>query len=264
VKIYQVDAFADRPFAGNPAGVCLLESERPEAWMQSVAAEMNLSETAFARRIDSGFSLRWFTPTCEVELCGHATLATAHILWEAGVLPPAQSAEFHTMSGLLTARRAGDLIELDFPARAVEPAPAPAAVLEALAAGRAPLRPLFSGTDGTLDFLELATEEQVAGLAPDFRLLSRAGTGTALVTARGGAHDFVSRFFAPAVGIDEDPVTGVAHCYLAPYWSARLAKRELVGWQASARGGKVICRPEGDRVVLGGRAVTVLEARLLA
>ncbi len=264
MKIYQVDAFADRPFTGNPAGVCLLEAEKPEAWMQSVAAEMNLSETAFARRVDSGFSLRWFTPACEVDLCGHATLATAHVLWEAGVLKPAQAAEFHTLSGLLRARRAGDLIEMDFPAHAVRPAPPPAGVLEALAPGRDLPRPLFSGIDDELTLLELASKEQVEALAPDFKLLARAGTGTTLVTARGGAHDFVSRFFAPAVGIDEDPVTGVGHCYLAPYWSAKLGKQSLVGWQASARGGTVHCRPAGDRVVLGGRAVTVLEARLLA
>jgi len=264
VNIYQVDAFASRPFSGNPAGVCLLEDEKPDSWMQSVAGEMNLSETAFVRRIDEGFSLRWFTPKCEVELCGHATLAAAHVLWEQGVLAPGQAAEFHTLSGRLRATRAAEMIELDFPSRSVRPEPAPSGMLEALTGDGKRPQVLFTGADNWLAFFELASEEEVRMLVPDFGRLARAGRGTALVTARGSSYDFVSRFFAPGVGIDEDPVTGLAHCYLAPYWAARLSKPALVGWQASARGGIVRCRPSGERIVLGGQAVTVLEARLLA
>ncbi len=264
MRIFQVDAFAERPFAGNPAGVCLLEGARPDPWMQSVAAEMNLSETAFVLRIAGGFSLRWFTPKCEVELCGHATLAAAHVLYEQGIVAPDASAEFQTLSGLLPARRAGDLIEMDFPARAVRPGPPPAGMLEALAGPGPSLEPLFCGQDEWLAFFELPSEEDVRRLAPDFVRLGRAAPGSALVTARGVDVDFVCRFFAPAVGIDEDPVTGSAHCYLAPYWAAKLSRESLIGFQASARGGSVRCRPVGDRVVIGGRAVTVLEARLLA
>ncbi len=268
MNIYQVDAFAERPFTGNPAGVCVLEDDRPDAWMQSVAQEMNLAETAFvrpaARPAGAAFSLRWFTPKCEVELCGHATLAAAHVLWEQAILPAGRAAEFHTRSGPLRAERAGDLIELDFPSRSVSPAPSPAGMLEALVADGAPPRPLFTGVDGWLTFYELGSEDEVRRLDPDFGRLARCGSGTALVTAPGRDYDFVSRFFAPGVGIDEDPVTGSSHCYLAPYWAAKLRRRSLVGWQASARGGAVHCRPSGERVFLGGRAVTVLEARLLA
>lgn len=264
MRIFQVDAFAERPFEGNPAGVCLLEGVPPDPWMQRVAAEMNLSETAFVLAIARGFSLRWFTPKCEVDLCGHATLATAHVLWEQGILAADAAAEFQTLSGPLRAVRTADLIEMDFPARSVRPAPPPAGMLEALAGRGAPLEPLFSGQDEWLAFFELPREEDVRRLAPDFNRLAAAGSGSALVTARGGDVDFVSRFFAPAVGIDEDPVTGSAHCYLAPYWAAKLSKASLLARQVSARGGWVRCRPVGDRVIIGGRAVTVLEAKLLA
>jgi predicted PhzF superfamily epimerase YddE/YHI9 len=225
---------------------------------------MNLSETAFVLPLARGFSLRWFTPACEVDLCGHATLATAHVLWEQGVLAPDAAAEFHTRSGLLRAGRAGDLIEMDFPARTLREAEPPPGMLEALAGSGPRPRPLYSGQDAKLAFFELASEDEVRRLAPDFGRLARAGSGEALVTARGSGVDFVSRFFAPAVGIDEDPVTGSAHCYLAPYWASKLSRDRVVGWQASARGGRVECRLAGDRVMLGGHAVTVLEARLFA
>jgi PhzF family phenazine biosynthesis protein len=264
MRIFQVDAFAERPFTGNPAGVCLLEAARPDSWMQSVAAEMNLSETAFVLPLAQGFSLRWFTPVCEVPLCGHATLATAHILWEQGVLASGTTAEFHTQSGLLRVVRSGGLIEMDFPARSVQAVRPPPGMLEALAGGGALPQPLYCGCDDKLALLELACEDEVRRLTPDFDRLARAGSGEAVVTARGRDVDFVSRFFAPAVGIDEDPVTGSAHCYLAPYWASKLSRERLVGWQASARGGRVTCRLAGDRVMLGGQAVTVLEARLLA
>jgi len=234
MRIYQVDAFSDQPFKGNPACVCLLDAGRPDAWMQSVAAEMNLSETAFVVQQEDGLSLRWFTPTQEVGLCGHATLATAHILWEEGRLQQGEEARFYTRSGLLTASRDGQWISMDFPAREVAAAPPNATVNRAL--------------------------------APDFAALTASDARAAIVTARaeGGAFDFVSRFFAPAIGIDEDPVTGSAHCYLAPYWSAKLGKDDLVGYQASARGGVVGCRWQGERVILRGQAATVMRGDLLA
>jgi predicted PhzF superfamily epimerase YddE/YHI9 len=264
MKIFQVDAFTDRPFAGNPAGVCLLDGEKPVDWMQSVAAEMNLAETAFVRRTGGTFGLRWFTPKCEVELCGHATLATAHVLWEQGILAAGQNAAFDTMSGRLGAARDGEVIELDFPARPIAAATPPEGMLEALAAGGPPLRPLFCGVDEWNAFFELSSEDEVKRLSPDPRRLALSGCGSALVTARGREFDFVSRFFAPGVGIDEDPVTGVAHCYLAPYWAPRLGRAVLTGRQVSARGGTVRCRLAGDRVFLGGRAVTVIDGNLLA
>jgi PhzF family phenazine biosynthesis protein len=262
LRIYQADAFTDVPFRGNPAAVCPLPEARSEAWMADVAREMNLSETAFlVRRPDGGFDLRWFTPAAEVALCGHATLASAHVLWETGAHPAGEPLRFHTKSGVLTAERLPDgFIELDFPARVAEEAPAPAGLAEALGA---PLR--YVGRSA-LDYLvELDAEETVRGLAPDVRRLLPLPVRGVIVTARGsGRFDFVSRFFAPAVGVDEDPVTGSAHCCLAPFWAARLGKTEMLAYQASARGGVVRVRVAGDRVALGGRAVMVLAGELFA
>jgi PhzF family phenazine biosynthesis protein len=262
LRIYQVDAFTDVPFRGNPAAVCPLPEARSEAWMADVAREMNLSETAFlVRRADGAFDLRWFTPAAEVALCGHATLASAHVLWETGVLAAGETARFQTKSGLLTAERLADgLIELDFPARPAEEAPAPDGLAEALGA---PAR--FVGRSA-LDYLvELASEEAVRDLKPDVRRLLPLPVRGVIVTARGsGGVDFVSRFFAPRVGVDEDPVTGSAHTSLTPHWAARLGKTEMVGYQASARGGVVRVRLVGDRVKLGGRAVMILRGDLLA
>ena len=244
--IYHVNAFTDRPFTGNPAGVCLLPAPATEAWMQAVAAELNLSETAFlVRRPDGDFLLRWFTPAAEVELCGHATLSGAHVLWETGVLQPADTARFHTLSGLLTASKRGGWIELDFPAtpeRAVEP---PAELAEALGVAAS-----YVGMN-VFDYLvEVESEAIVRSLRPDFTALSRLPVRGVMVTARSAApeFDFVSRFFAPALGVNEDPVTGSAHCCLGPYWADRLGKTEMLAHQVSARGGVVRVRLAGQRV----------------
>lgn len=255
-----IDAFTDRPFAGNPAAVCLLEHEMDATWMQAVAREMNLSETAFLLRGDDGFHLRWFTPEVEVELCGHATLASAHFLWTEHHLKPRTIARFHTQSGLLTAVRRGGWIELDFPAKPAAVAAAPAGMAAAL--GGAPVAVAKS----EFDFLvELASESEVRSLEPDFRALRVVNARGVIVTAIGdnGQYDFVSRFFGPAVGIDEDPVTGSAHCVLGPYWQGRLGKASFLAYQASARGGVVRVEVKGDRVQLGGQAVVVTRGELL-
>ena len=259
--IVQVDAFTDRPFAGNPAAVCVLSAPRADAWMRDVAREMNLSETAFLHPEDGGYRLRWLTPAVEVDLCGHATVASAHVLWEDGHLAAGKQARFYTRSGVLLADRRGEWIELDFPATvaaAVETPPALVAALgvKAVAVSR-----------NKFDYLvEVASEAEVRAAAPDFTALKKAGARGIIVTARASTagFDFVSRFFAPGSGIDEDPVTGSAHCTLGPYWSERLGKTEFTAYQASARGGIVRVRVNGDRVILGGQAVTVMRAELLA
>ncbi|MHC4414940.1 MAG: PhzF family phenazine biosynthesis protein [Planctomycetota bacterium] len=265
IPLYQVDAFTDRPFAGNPAAVCLLTGPRDPAWMQRVAEEMNLSETAFLAGRDDGYDLRWFTPTVEVDLCGHATLASAHALWAGGHLPPDQDARFHTHSGLLTARKLGEWIQLDFPTRPPEPCAAAPALLEALG-----VEPTFVGRHETAGFHEanhlvrVGSEQIVRGARPDFARLRDLGTNV-IVTSRSDdpRFDFVSRYFAPAMGIDEDPVTGSAHCILGPYWQECLTKNELTAYQASARGGVVKVRVEGERTYLSGQAVTVLRGELI-
>jgi PhzF family phenazine biosynthesis protein len=261
IPIVQVDAFADAPFRGNPAAVCLLPAPCDEAWMAGVAREMNLSETAFlVRRPDGSYDLRWFTPAVEVRLCGHATLASAHVLWERALLAPTEAARFHTKSGLLTATRASDgLVELDFPARPSSPIPVPEGLAEALGA---PV--LHTGRSADDDLVEVASEAVLRALSPDFARLRALPVRGVIVTARsdGAPYDFVSRFFAPAVGIDEDPVTGSAHCVLAPFWGERLGKTEMLAYQASARGGVVRLLVRGERVGLSGRAITVLDGEL--
>jgi predicted PhzF superfamily epimerase YddE/YHI9 len=263
IPLVQVDAFADAPFRGNPAAVCILPSaaSRDAAWMADVAREMNLSETAFlARRTDGSYDLRWFTPKVEVSLCGHATLASAHVLWERGLLAPGEAARFHTKSGLLGASRASDgLIELDFPARPSTAVPVPPGLAEALGE-----EVLHVGQSADDELVELASEAAVRRLAPDFARLAAVPVRGVIATARSetAPYDFISRFFAPRVGIDEDPVTGSAHCVLAPFWGARLGKTEMLGLQASPRQGVVRVRLAGDRVKLGGTAVTVLEGEL--
>ena len=259
--VYQVDAFADRPFAGNPAGVCILERAAPEKWMQAVAGEMNVAETAFlVRRDDGAYDLRWFTPTVEVDLCGHATLASAHVLWDEHVLPAEERARFHTKSGELGAWREADIIRMDFPSEPVTAGDAPAALVQAL---NVPFT--FAGKNRMDWLVEVADEAAVIAVRPELRALAALGVRGVIVTARSATpeRDFVSRFFAPAAGVDEDPVTGSAHCALAPYWAGKLGKDSLTGYQASTRGGTVWCTLNGDRVVLGGRAVTVLRAKLL-
>jgi PhzF family phenazine biosynthesis protein len=258
--IYQVDAFTDKPFAGNPAGVCILSEPRDEGWMQNVAREMNLSETAFLLKEQDGFSLRWFTPAVEVDLCGHATLASAHILWEAGYLKPEEQARFNTRSDLLTAERQGDWIEMNFPATPEEPAEAPDDLIEALGVPAA-----YVGKNRFDYLVEVDSEEVVRNMQPDFTLLAKVSARGIMVTSIPSTqnYDFVSRFFAPQVGINEDPVTGSAHCCLGPYWSKRLEKNEFVAYQASPRGGVMRVRVDGDRVYLGGQAVTVLRGELI-
>ena len=261
-KIVQVDAFTSEAFRGNPAGVCLLEEPREDGWMQRVAAEMNLAETAFLRRRgDGAYDLRWFTPIAEVDLCGHATLGSAHVLWESGELPPTETARFHTKSGLLTAGLRDGWIELDFPATPEETVEPPAGLLDALGATARHVG------QSRFDYLvELDSEEAVAGLRPDFDRLAKFRTRGVIATAPSASppHDFVSRFFAPAYGIDEDPVTGSAHCCLAPFWSRRLGKDTLLARQISARGGVLKLRVAGDRVFLSGQAITVIRGDLLA
>jgi PhzF family phenazine biosynthesis protein len=261
IRVVQVDAFTNRPFAGNPAAVCVLKEARPDEWMRDVAREMNLSETAFLTPENGGYNLRWLTPAVEVDLCGHATVASAHVLWEDGHLPEGEQARFHTRSGLLTADRKGDWIELDFPAKVAVAAAAPPALLAALGVKEAK----FVGKN-VFDYLvEVDSEETLRGLSPDHSTLRKEPVRGVIVTARGsGEYDFVSRFFAPGAGVDEDPVTGSAHTALGPYWAERLGKREFTAFQASARGGVVRVRVEGDRVKLGGQAVTVMTGELLA
>jgi len=258
-SIVQVDAFAERPFTGNPAAVCVMPAPADEAWMRNVAMEMNLSETAFLHPEGDGWRLRWFTPAVEVALCGHATLASAHVLWEHGVLGMEDEARFHTRSGLLTCRRDGDLVWMDFPAKPEAPADAIDGLAEALGA-----TPAYVGRSHFDVLVEVATEAEVRALSPDFGALRGVQARGVIVTARaeGGAYDFVSRFFAPSVGVDEDPVTGSAHCVLTPYWARKLGRDELTGYQASRRGGTVRVRSVGGRVHLGGRAVTILRGEL--
>ena len=260
-KLTQVDAFTNRPFTGNPAGVCILEESRPDYWMQDVAREMNLSETAFLVEHEEGFDLRWFTPVVEVELCGHATLAAAHVLWEDGRLDPDATARFHTRSGALFARRVEDgWMELDFPALTAAAAEPPEHLAEALGAA-----PVWVGRSRHDLLVELGDEKTVRTLAPDFSLLRRVDARGVIVTAEGiGSYDYVSRFFGPRVGIDEDPATGSAHCVLGPFWSERLGRDGLMGYQVSPRGGRIRTRVQGDRVVLGGQAVTVMRLELVA
>jgi PhzF family phenazine biosynthesis protein len=259
-RITQVDAFTNEPFAGNPAAVCILPDAAAEVWMVKVAREMNLSETAFLVRHDGEYDLRWFTPAVEVALCGHATLASAHVLWEEGHLKPEAQARFQTKSGLLTADLRGDWIEMDFPAVVAQPSTAPRSLLEALGA-----EAQYIGRNKFDYLIELESEAAVRALKPDHAQLRNFPVRGVIVTSRASSadFDFVSRFFAPGSGVDEDPVTGSAHCCLAPYWAKRLGKPELTAYQASQRGGIVRMRVVGARVKLAGQAVTVLHGELL-
>ncbi len=259
MRIHVVDAFADRPFTGNPAAVCVLPGPADPAWMQRVAMEMNLSETAFVRPGGDEFELRWFTPKAEVALCGHATLGSAHVLYETGAVDEGRPIRFRTLrSGVLTVRREGPMYAMDFPAVPPERADPPAGLAEALGA-----EPAWTGRNAQNDVLAvLGDAAAVRGLAPDLAALARIDARGICVTAEDAEYDFVSRFFAPAVGVPEDPVTGSAHCMLAPYWAGRLGRAELRGYQASARGGVVRVVARGDRVTLMGAAVTVLDGTL--
>ena len=267
-RVLQVDAFSSVPFQGNPAAVCLLDSPRTDEWMQLVAAEMNLAETAFVKARAGGadgFDLRWFTPAIEVPLCGHATLASAHVLWQVGSLLETEEATFHTLSGVLKARRTGDLIELDFPAIGTEPSEPPKELRDAL--GNVAIKEVrstpFRGS--VRDFLvQLDSEDAVRTLKPDFGILRKHVPAGVIVTARssGSPYHFVSRYFAGFAGIDEDPVTGSAHCSLTPYWGERLEMNDMTAYQASARGGVLRVKVGDGRVYLSGQAVTVLDGEL--
>ena len=262
IPIFQVDAFTNQPFKGNPAGVCLLEAPQPDEWMLGIAREMNLSETAFLLPEGSAYRLRWFTPAVEVSLCGHATLASAHILWEQGCLRADQSAVFHTLSGELTAMRTADgWIALDFPARFSQLVEAPEDMLAALGLDE----PLFVGKYREDYLVEVGDEKIVRALRPDFNRLLSVQTRGVVVTARSEKppYDFLSRFFAPAVGVNEDPVTGSAHCALTPYWASRLGKQSMLAYQASQRGGELRVRLQGERVILEGQALTIFSGLLL-
>jgi PhzF family phenazine biosynthesis protein len=259
-KIFQVDAFTDKPFSGNPAAVCILSERRDEEWMQSVAREMNLSETAFLYNQTGGFNLRWFTPSVEVDLCGHATLASAHVLWESGYLKPDKQAYFFTRSGLLKAELKGDWIEMDFPSEPEERATPPDDLIQALE-----VEPNYVGKNRFDYIVEVDSEETLRNIKPDFRLLATLPVRGVMVTSLSdfNDYDFVSRFFAPASGIDEDPATGSAHCCLGPFWKKRLNKDEFIAYQASSRGGVIRVRLAGDRVYLGGQAVTVMRGEIV-
>ncbi len=254
-----VDAFTDKPFSGNPAAVCVLEAERDRTWMQHVAREMNLSETAFVMRRGDHWALRWFTPAVEVDLCGHATLATAHVLWSTDLAPPDLALAFRTRSGELHAKRESSRIWLDFPALPTAWADAPPMLLDALGA-----RPRAVGKYSFDYLVELESEAAVRDLAPDLAGLARVQARGVAVTAVASTpgFDFVSRWFGPQSGVPEDPVTGSAHCALAPYWAERLGKTRMLAYQASARGGIVEVEVTGERVMLGGKAVTVVVGAL--
>ena len=249
IPYYHVDAFTGRLFTGNPAGVCMLADWLPDRMLQSIAAENNLAETAFVVQRESTFDLRWFTPTIEVDLCGHATLASAHVIFHLlGYRSPA--IRFKTRSGQLTVTRGEDLLELDFPSRPAAACPAPPELIEGLGA-----TPTF--TAKALDYLAVFdSEETIRSLRPDLAVLARLDALGIIVTAPGTSSDFVSRFFAPRAGIPEDPVTGSAHCTLIPYWAERLNRVKLLAFQVSARGGELFCEHRGDRVGIAGRAVT--------
>jgi len=260
MRLIQVDAFTSEPFRGNPAAVCFLDQERDDAWMRNVAAEMNLAETAFLLPRGDGWSLRWFTPAVEVKLCGHATLGSAHALWEEGRLGANDVARFHTLSGELTAARDGEWIELDFPAKPAQEIAAPDGLLESLGVEH----PRYVGRNEFDYLVEVESEDEVRALKPELARLAEIPVRGVIVTSKAATDgvDFVSRFFAPAVGVPEDPVTGSAHCCLTPFWSARLGKTEMRALQVSARGGELRVRLDGDRVKLAGQAVTTLRGEL--
>lgn len=259
-EIFQVDAFTDSPFSGNPAAVCVLPQEGDEDWMQRVANEMNLSETAFLFQQEDGYNLRWFTPVIEVDLCGHATLASAHILWETGLLAPDQEARFYTRSGLLTAVRQDNWIQLDFPSEPEDEIDAPEKLRDALG-----ISPNYVGKNRFDYLIEIESEESIRNLIPNFTVLRTIDSRGFIVTsvADSPEFDFVSRFFAPSFGINEDPVTGSAHCCLGPFWQKKLGKNEFTAYQASARGGIIKVHVAGERVLLAGQAFTVMRGTLI-
>ena len=259
LKIFTVDAFTHIPFAGNPAAVCLLDEEVSDGWMTDVAAEMNLSETAFLLKKEDGYSLRWFTQKVEVQLCGHATLASSHILWTKNFIPKSEELRFHTLSGLLTVKYIDGEYEMDFPAYASKQSEGNEKLTDAL--GIEPVR-IYEAEHQYI--CEMASEEDVLKVSPSFEtLMGLEKFGTIATAQSKGDYDFISRFFAPSKGINEDPVTGSAHCALAPYWMERTGKNNFTAYQASERGGVIKLKVEGARVLLRGSAVTITEGELL-
>lgn len=258
--LHVIDAFTDCPFSGNPAAVCILDGPADEDWMKRVALEMNLSETAFLHPVDGGYSLRWLTPSMEVKLCGHATLASAFVLWETGVLKCDEHARFTTLSGWLTCQKNGSWIEMDFPAVVCESVTAPLGLPAALGCDL-----LSCGLNGMDYLVEVADEKTLRTLRPNFTTLATLPVRGVIVTCRSEStdYDFLSRFFAPAAGVNEDPVTGSAHCALGPYWQERLGKSDFTAYQASQRGGLVKLSVRGDRVLLQGQAVMMSKVELL-
>ncbi len=258
MKIYQVDSFTNELFRGNPAGVCLFRTIESDGWLQDMAAEMNLSETAFLEDVGDGYRLRWFTPKTEVDLCGHATLAAAHILWETGELKQGEEAKFHTRSGVLKAIKVGDWIQLDFPLEEDEEVNPPKEILEGLK-----VLPKYVGKNRMDYIVEVGSEKVLKNLSPDMDTISRFTQRGIIVTCKSESYefDFLSRFFAPALGIDEDPVTGSAHCCLGPYWKRQLNQDEFVAYQASARGGMLKIKVS-DRVYISGQARTVFSGEI--
>jgi len=260
IPFYQVDAFTVSPFKGNPAAVVILEKARSEAWMQAVALEMSLSETAFLVAEGDGYHLRWFTPTTEVDLCGHATLASAHVLFEFGLYEPDERITFYTKSGPICATFKNGTIELDMPRRDPKPVAVDPEIEKLL---EVPIKAM-ADYEGELLMVELEHAQMVTDFVPDFTRINKLAYEDLLITAHDGQHfDFVSRFFSPKTGIPEDPVTGMAHCSLAPYWAGRLGKKEFHAFQASKRGGELWVRLGEDRVYLGGKAVTVFQGDIL-
>lgn len=263
VRFVQVDAFTNQPFRGNPAAVCFLDQPADADWMQAVAIEMNLSETAFVRPLNEGFELRWFTPAAEVDLCGHATLAAAHALWTEGAVKPADAIPFHTRSGLLTCTLSNELIQLDFPATPPTEVTASEELLDALGLVEPPQ---FTGVSNQADkIIVVSSESVVRALQPDFNKLLNLTARGFMVTALADDDDidFASRFFAPAHGINEDPVTGSAHCCMGPYWANRLGKVDMIAHQISKRLGILQISVAGDRVLLRGQAVTTVRGELV-
>lgn len=261
LPLFHIDAFTNSPFAGNAAAVCILDGPREDVWLQQVASEMNLAATTFLYREDDGYRLRWFSAQVELELCGHGTLASAHALWDQGYLTRDAEARFFTRGGFLTAKRDGTWIEINLPAKPEEEAEFQPLIERSLG-----VKPCYVGKS-QLDYLvEVESEEVVRSIQPDFaQLVTLSARGVIVTAAASGSsgYDFVSRFFCPSVGINEDPVTGSAHCVLSPFWSKRLGREQLTGYQASKRGGTLRVRFDGDRVRIGGQAVTVLRGELL-
>lgn len=259
MKIFQVDAFTNEIFKGNPAGVCLYVTNQDDIWMQNMASEMNLPETAFLSKRTDGFALRWFSPEKEVDLCGHATLAAAHVLWETGELETSDEAVFYTKSGVLKATKIGGWVELDFPVEEDSEVSTPVEIIEGLK-----VMPKYTGKNRMDYIVEVENEDILRKLRPDNEILKKLDTRGVIVTSISDKKefDFVSRFFAPAIGINEDPVTGSAHCCLAPYWSRKLGKIEMKACQASKRSGILTVRIDEGRVFICGQARTVFSGEL--